>query len=351
MAYLRSAWYVAALSSEIETGKIVSRTLIDIPMIIVRDRSGTPAVLEDRCPHRFAPLSLGAMCDDSIECGYHGMRFAFDGRCVENPTQPDERLPDRARVKTYPAIERYGFIWFWAGEGDPDPELMPDFPQYESEDYGFDTAYKFIAGNYQLLIDNLLDLSHAPWVHKGLLGDKNTMANWDFSWDQGPRHIIDRRSFPNRPAVPAWAKAYGDAFGSFDGAMDHWQETYWYAPANMLLDAGLVMPGAARGTGIDIIGLNLMTPETQTTTHYFYGMAHQYRHEERWVTDFWMNAVFHAFEDDRLMIEAVQRNMGSETDVVTLRPHINKADQTALMARRHLAKLIHEENKGLPAKS
>src|SRR3546814_10287124 len=87
---------------------------------------------------------------------------------------------------------------------------------------------------YQLLIDNLLDLSHAPFVHKGLLGDRNTVANWDFSYDQGPRHIVDRRFFAARPAVPAWAKAYGDAFAPFDGPMDHWQETYWYAPDNML---------------------------------------------------------------------------------------------------------------------
>src|SRR3546814_11979826 len=104
------------------------------------------------------------------------------------------------------------------------------------------------------------------------------------------------------------------AHSPFDGPMDHWQETYWYAPANMLLDAGLVMPDAQRGTGIDIIGLNLMKPETETTTHYFSGMAHRNLHDEQWITDFWMSAVFHAFEDDRLMTEGVQRNMGSENE-------------------------------------
>lgn len=351
MTYLTNAWYVAALGAEVETGKMTTRLLLNRPMIIVRDAEGAPAVLEDRCPHRFAPLSLGTVCDGSIQCGYHGMRFAFDGHCIENPTQPEQPVPDRVRVRTYPCIERYGFIWFWAGERTPEYELMPSFPQYESGDYGFGTAYKHVAGNYQLLIDNLLDLSHAPFVHKGMLGDASTMANWAFSFDQGPRHIIDRRFFGNRPAVPAWAKAYEDAFAPFDGPMDHWQETYWYAPANMLLDSGLVMPDAERGTGIDIIGLNLMTPETETTTHYFYGMAHEYRHDEQWVTDFWMNAVFHAFEDDRLMIEAVQRNMGSVTDIVSLRPHINKADQTALMARRHLAKLISDEKDSTPCEN
>jgi len=350
MPFLMNAWYVAALSSEVEPGAMAKRVLLDRSMVVVRSEEGAPALFEDRCPHRFAPLSMGRVCGSSIECGYHGMRFAFDGRCVENPTQPEQALPDRVRVRTYPVLERYGFIWFWAGEGQADASRLPLFPQYESDDYGFGTAYKHVAGNYQLLIDNLLDLSHAPFVHKGLLGDRNTMANWDFSYDQGPRHIVDRRFFADRPAVPAWAKAYGDAFGPFDGPMDHWQETYWYAPANMLLDAGLVLPGAARDTGIDIIGLNLMTPETETTTHYFYGMAHRYRHDEQRITDFWMNAVFHAFDDDRLMIEAVQRNMGAATDIVALRPHINKSDQTALMARRHLASLISAENTGAPCK-
>src|SRR3546814_10475867 len=95
-------------------------------------------------------------------------------------------------------------MWFWAGDGDADGGLLPHFPQYESDGYGVGIAYKHVAGSYQLLIDNLLDLSHAPFVHKGLLGDRNTVANWDFSYDQGPRHIVDRRFFAARPAVPAW---------------------------------------------------------------------------------------------------------------------------------------------------
>src|SRR3546814_15046838 len=107
-------------------------------------------------------------------------------------------------------------MWVWAGDGDADVDLLPHFPQYEIDGYGVGIAYKHVAGSYQLLIDNLLDLSHAPFVHKGLLGDRNTVANWDFSYDQGPRHIVDRRFFAARPAVPAWAKAYGDAFAPFE---------------------------------------------------------------------------------------------------------------------------------------
>jgi vanillate O-demethylase monooxygenase subunit len=167
------------------------------------------------------------------------------------------------------------------------------------------------------------------------------------TYETGDRHVIDKRWFPAVPAVPAWAKAWQDAFSPYDGPMDHWQETYWYAPANMLLDMGLVMPGADRGTGIDAVGLNLMTPETETSCHYFYGMAHNYRHNEPWVIEFWMNAVTHAFEDDRAMIEAVQSRMGVETEILEMRPHINRADKTALIARRLLAKLISAERGGV----
>src|SRR3546814_14389596 len=118
MPFLTNAWYVAALSSEVERGAMAKRVLVGRPMVVVRSEEGVPALFEDRCPHRFAPLSMGSLCGSSIECGYHGMRFAFDGRYVENPTQPEQALPDRVHVRTYPVRERYGFMWFWAGDGE-----------------------------------------------------------------------------------------------------------------------------------------------------------------------------------------------------------------------------------------
>src|SRR3546814_10465016 len=107
MPFLTNAWYVAALSSEVERGAMAKRVLVGRPMVVVRSEEGVPALFEDRCPHRFAPLSMGSLCGSSIECGYHGMRFAFDGRCVENPTQPEQALPDRVHVRTYPRSEEH----------------------------------------------------------------------------------------------------------------------------------------------------------------------------------------------------------------------------------------------------
>ena len=129
--------------------------------------TGDVAAMADRCPHRFAPLSLGTRDDDNVVCGYHGLTFAPDGQCVRNPFS--ERIPSTFRVRTYTALERDGIVWLWLGE----PEAA-----YESRipDFGFlpDTAasrsvhgYTLMQANYEYGTDNLLDLSHIEFVHKG----------------------------------------------------------------------------------------------------------------------------------------------------------------------------------------
>src|SRR3546814_19446248 len=100
MPFLTNAWYVAALSSEVERGAVAKRVLVGRPMVVVRSEGGVPALFEDRCPHRFAPLPMGNLFGSRIECGSHGMRFAFDGRCVANQPQPEQGLPDRVHVLT-----------------------------------------------------------------------------------------------------------------------------------------------------------------------------------------------------------------------------------------------------------
>jgi len=124
MRYLRNAWYVAALSGELQSGP-VPRELVGERMVIFRTEIGETAVIADRCPHRFAPLSLGRVAGESIECGYHGLRFGVSGSCILNP-HGDKRIPFRADVPSWPTRERYGFIWFWPGDpARADDALMP----------------------------------------------------------------------------------------------------------------------------------------------------------------------------------------------------------------------------------
>ena len=94
MTYLRNAWTVAAWATELPAGELLARTLLDEPLVFYRDASGTPRALADRCPHRFAPLSMGRVCDGgaSVQCPYHGLRFDGSGACVHNP-HGDGRIP------------------------------------------------------------------------------------------------------------------------------------------------------------------------------------------------------------------------------------------------------------------
>jgi len=98
--WIRNAWYVAAWTHEIERGRIHARTIIDQPLVLYRTTDNGIVALEDRCPHRFAPLSLGRLEGDALRCMYHGLKFAPDGRCIEIPGQ--ERIPQSACVRRFP---------------------------------------------------------------------------------------------------------------------------------------------------------------------------------------------------------------------------------------------------------
>src|SRR5947207_4222249 len=102
--FLRNSWYVAAWDREL-TRALLSRTLLNEPVVLYRKEDGTPVALEDRCCHRHLPLSKGRLESDKLRCGYHGLLFDSSGTCVEIPGQ--ERIPPQARVRAYPLEEKY----------------------------------------------------------------------------------------------------------------------------------------------------------------------------------------------------------------------------------------------------
>ncbi len=103
--YLRNSWYVAAWSRDLLDAPI-ARTMLEEDVVLYRQPDGSAAALEDRCPHRHLPLSMGTATADGLQCGYHGMVFGADGRCVRAPSQ--SFVPPTARVRAYPVIERCG---------------------------------------------------------------------------------------------------------------------------------------------------------------------------------------------------------------------------------------------------
>jgi phenylpropionate dioxygenase-like ring-hydroxylating dioxygenase large terminal subunit len=109
MAYLRNAWYLAAWylaawSSQLRTSELFQRRLLDEPLVLYRLTNGAPVALQDRCPHRVAPLHMGKIVGDALQCPYDGLRFSASGNCVLNPHGP---LPAAARIRSFPVVARY----------------------------------------------------------------------------------------------------------------------------------------------------------------------------------------------------------------------------------------------------
>ena len=110
--FLKNAWYVACTPDEID-GKPLGRQICGERMVFWRTAEGGVAALEDFCPHRGAPLSLGSVREGHLVCGYHGLTVGASGKCVSMPCQRVGGIP---AVRSYPAVERYGFIWVWPGD-------------------------------------------------------------------------------------------------------------------------------------------------------------------------------------------------------------------------------------------
>ncbi|MBA4266545.1 MAG: Rieske (2Fe-2S) protein, partial [Comamonadaceae bacterium] len=104
-------WYVACTADEINE-KPLGRTICNQAIVFYRPHPGQVAAVEDFCPHRGAPLSLGTVCEGKLVCGYHGLEMGCDGKTV---AMPGQRVGGFPAIRSFPVVERYGFIWVWPG--------------------------------------------------------------------------------------------------------------------------------------------------------------------------------------------------------------------------------------------
>jgi vanillate O-demethylase monooxygenase subunit len=348
--FLENAWYVAAWSDEIGRTPF-ARTLLEQPVVFYRREDGTPVAMHDRCPHRFVPLSRGEVRGDEIMCGYHGLTFDESGHCTHERAKTVAQ--DRFCVRTYPVVDRYGSVWIWMGDAAlADPALIPRF------DF-FDAPTHIIAGrglthvkaNYTLEIDNLLDLSHLDFVHAKTISN-GLVTSGDYKVYQRGDTVHSDWSIPSTPAPRQFADLIGMSKDPrWDGVkadmlVDHWLNMRWDAPGTLFLDVGVAPPGTDRAAPIDMAQAHYVTPETDTTTHYFWVYSMTALGQPKELLDAFLSVVHIAFDDeDRPMLEAQQAAMAS-TDFWAEVPMILAEDAGAVRARRVLDKLIREETAG-----
>lgn len=265
--WIANAWYAALWAGELAPGALVARTLLDLPVVMYRKENGAPVAVEDCCMHRFAPLHLGRLLPgDRLQCGYHGLEYDPLGRCVANP-HGNGKLP-LATIRTFPALEKHGMVWLWMGEDPPDAGAVPDLCAFDDVEprYHAQPDYIKVDAGYRLVLNNLLDLSHIAYVHPGLIGNDEMVSVERTEVREAERSVTVARSWPNVPVSANLKRMYT---GRGDRG-DKWNDLTWTAPCAVTLAAGYTAPGAPRADGAGIVAAHLLTPETRTTTHYFF---------------------------------------------------------------------------------
>jgi len=284
----------------------------------------------DVCPHRFASLSRGRFEDDIVECPYHGLRFDLNGVCVYNP-HGDGKIPERARVASYPVIERHGAIWIWPGRSEAaDETLIPDLSFLDAPSpFQRGDGYLRTKANYQLMSDNIMDLSHSDFVHRTTLGTDGATARAQaktqlvddivtIEWSFDGKGLVMERTTANPPDIHTRI------------------EVTWHVPSVMVIRVES-HPVGEETTKRRTTAAHIMTPETDQSTHYFFGI---------WNKDH-VDFARQIFEtEDGVMLEDIERNMGGK-DLWDLNPIVLSNDGGAVLVRRVLARKIKREQEGM----
>lgn len=309
--FIRNAWYVVAWEHELGPGTLLARRVLDEPLVLWRREDGQVVAMHDLCPHRHAPLSLGRLEGDSLRCLYHGLRFDAAGRCVEVPGQ--QRLPAAACARTRPVVARRRWVWVWMGEpAAADPARIPDTFSLDDPGWRMKPGYKRFAASQLLITDNLLDFSHLSYVHEKTLGGSTAIAEARHEVTETGDGLRVVRRVPNTIPAP-----YHRALGRFDGPVDRWFDYHLSVSGLFMMSAGVQSAGRPEG---DLDGALLfhtcqaLTPETATSTHYFFAQAHAFALDDPTVTESIYRSVSDAFDEDRRMIEAQQANILSHPD-------------------------------------
>ncbi len=314
-AVVRNAWYVADWARALGPAGLLPCTILAEPLVCFRDAKGRIAVLEDRCPHRQAPLSLGRLEGGSIRCGYHGARFDRDGHAIEVPGQ--SAIAPGFAVRRYPAVERHGWIWVWMGDVEAaDEALIPPAIGPEDPDWVLELDQLDYQADAQLVVDNLLDFAHLPYVHAASFGASEKWAQSRPRVSRLPRGVRFERWIRSESSMPSRS----------DGTpVDVWSTNDVLVPGIVILSSASFPEGTAESLGgaapVDFsvasrraVSSQAVTPSTPGRARYFFSHGPHVAHGGRDRSRELMAGVKVAFDEDRRIIEGQQRIIGASAE-------------------------------------
>lgn len=306
--FIRNCWYVVAWDHEIAPEALFARTVLGEPLLLYRRGDGGLVALEDRCCHRLAPLSAGRKEGDCVRCGYHGLKFAPDGVCVEAPGL--DRVPEKARVRSYPVVSRNRWVFVWMGEpAAADTALLPDNFSCDHPDWRHVPGYLHYDTEWLLICDNLLDFSHLSFVHETTLGGSPEIARARADITPVPRGLRVARQVRNVPSP-----AYHAPMRRTEGPVDRWFIYDFLLPGILLMDSGARPIEDAPddlSRALRFHSCQALTPETAHSTHYFFQEAHHASFGDAALAQTMHAGLLAAFEEDRRMITAQAARIAS----------------------------------------
>jgi phenylpropionate dioxygenase-like ring-hydroxylating dioxygenase large terminal subunit len=337
---LKNAWYVAAWDTEVTPEALFSRRILGIPIVFFRGDNGMAAALEDKCCHRLAPLSHGQREGNCVRCMYHGLMFDTTGRCVEVPGQ--ERIGAHLRVRSFPLVERDRLLWIWMGDPSrADPSRIHDSHWHDCDDYKARRGgYIHYESAVQLIADNLLDFSHLAFVHNKSIGTRK------FAEVKPDIESLDEAVRITYFTPDAATAPFARALSRLPATTDRYQFYTWnLRGCYFSQDSVTTLPGAGSDTSdpqaMRLHTMIALTPETETTTHYFWSTAHNdFNPGFPELTSRLATEVGRAFDEDKQIIEAQQRVIKEFPDSPMM---AIRADIALTGVRRMLDKLLLEE--------
>jgi vanillate O-demethylase monooxygenase subunit len=334
----KNTWYVACTPTEIDD-KPLGRKICGEAIVFYRGAEGQVAALEDFCPHRGAQLSLGQVCEGQLVCGYHGLAMGCDGKTVSMPGQRVQGFP---KIRSYPVVERHGFVWVWPGDAaHADAALIPHLEWAESPEWAYGGGMYHIHCDYRLMIDNLMDLTHETYVHTTSIGQKEIDQTPVATKTEGST-VVTSRFMANVMAPPFWRATLRGNHLADAVPVDRWQVCRFTPPSHILIEVGVAHAGkggyhADPQHKVHAVVLDFLTPETETSMWYFWGMARNFNVKDKALTAQIREGQAKVFAEDTAVLEAQQANLSRYPERKLLMRNI---DAGGVQSRRILDRLI-----------
>jgi vanillate O-demethylase monooxygenase subunit len=339
--FVRNEWYVAARSEEVDR-TLRDRLLLGVNVLLYRTADGMPVALQNRCPHRSFPLSRGKLEGDNVVCGYHGLTFGPDGACVRIPSQ--ERVPNAVRTRRFPVVERAPLIWIWMGDADAaDPKRIPEHPWLSSPDYACIGGMLHVKCNYVRLHENVLDLTHFPFLHGEAVGDL-AYAQAPFEVAEEDGSVCITRRLQDHPVHAIFAGVIGNPGHRVNRTSESWFKTPAFHIAHETIED--LEGGVGGRTEFHFKIGHMFTPETATSTHYFWATARDMAIDNAALSEAGRGFALATFQQDEEALERIEEIWQREDD---FREISLAGDRAGIFVRRIIARRAQQEARMPPA--